>query len=235
MSATNAEPLSKVYVWQWPIRVIHWTIVLSIILLGVTGVYIGHPFLTSAGDPRTVFTMGWMRALHFWGAIAFTAAIVARFVFFFTGNEYARIGQFLSLSKERREGFLPTLAFYLWLRKKPPAYVGHNPMAGGAYLAIFGLCAIEILTGLALFGASAGATWTAPFARIAVWVGGLMIVRWIHHVILYLLVGFAVQHVYSSVLMSSIEGNGTLDSIFTGWKFVDPKHVKDKNVVAAKP
>jgi len=37
------------------------------------------------------------------------------------------------------------------------------------------------------------------------------------------------------VLMSSIEGNGTLDSIFTGWKFVDTKHVKDRNVVVAKP
>jgi Ni/Fe-hydrogenase 1 B-type cytochrome subunit len=32
------------------------------------------------------------------------------------------------------------------------------------------------------------------------------------------LLGFAIQHVYSSILMSVVERNGTMDSIFTGYK-----------------
>jgi Ni/Fe-hydrogenase 1 B-type cytochrome subunit len=37
---------------------------------------------------------------------------------------------------------------------------------------------------------------------------------------MWLLLGFMVHHVYSGVLMSTIEGNGTMESIFSGYKFV---------------
>jgi Ni/Fe-hydrogenase 1 B-type cytochrome subunit len=31
---------------------------------------------------------------------------------------------------------------------------------------------------------------------------------------------FFVHHVYSAIAMSQIEGTGTMESIFSGWKFV---------------
>jgi Ni/Fe-hydrogenase 1 B-type cytochrome subunit len=37
---------------------------------------------------------------------------------------------------------------------------------------------------------------------------------------MWLLLGFAVHHVYSSVLMSTVEANATVESIFSGNKFV---------------
>ena len=58
------------------------------------------------------------------------------------------------------------------------------------------------------------------FAWLAPLFGGLQIVRWIHHVVMWLLLGFAVHHVYSGVLMSTIEANATMESIFSGYKFV---------------
>ena len=33
--------------------------------------------------------------------------------------------------------------------------------------------------------------------------------RWIHHVVMWLLLGFTVHHVYSAVLVAIIEKNGT--------------------------
>jgi Ni,Fe-hydrogenase I cytochrome b subunit len=44
--------LEPVYVWDLVVRSTHWLIALSLILLSVTGVYIGHPFLTSSGQRR---------------------------------------------------------------------------------------------------------------------------------------------------------------------------------------
>ena len=44
--------------------------------------------------------------------------------------------------------------------------------------------------------------------------------RWIHHIVMWLLLGFTVHHVYSAVLVAIIEKNGTLDSIFSGYKWV---------------
>jgi len=42
----------------------------------------------------------------------------------------------------------------------------------------------------------------------------------VHHATMWLLLGFAVHHVYSSMLMSTIEANATVESIFSGYKFV---------------
>ena len=36
------------YVWQWPVRICHWVNVLSMIMLSITGFYIGSPFMTAA-------------------------------------------------------------------------------------------------------------------------------------------------------------------------------------------
>ena len=37
---------------------------------------------------------------------------------------------------------------------------------------------------------------------------------------MWLLWGFAVHHVYSAILMSQVEANATIESIFSGYKFV---------------
>ena len=33
------------YVWEWPVRLTHWFNVIAIIVLSVTGFYIGNPFV----------------------------------------------------------------------------------------------------------------------------------------------------------------------------------------------
>ena len=41
--------LVRVYVWEWPVRLTHWAIVLSIAVLAVTGITIGYPLLIVRG------------------------------------------------------------------------------------------------------------------------------------------------------------------------------------------
>lgn len=40
-----------VYIWQWPIRIAHWMIALSLVVLTVTGFYM-HRLLWVATSPR---------------------------------------------------------------------------------------------------------------------------------------------------------------------------------------
>ena len=81
-------------------------------------------------------------------------------------------------NRTRRRGFMPVVAFYSFLRDKPPAYVGHNPVAASAYSLVFGLYFLAIATGLVMRGASAdvgslhvvvwrlgAAVWRAPDRR----------------------------------------------------------------------
>jgi uncharacterized protein (DUF885 family) len=56
-----------VYLWEWPIRAMHWLAAGSLVALVVTGLYIGMPYFVTTGDTSAHFLMGWMRAVHFGG------------------------------------------------------------------------------------------------------------------------------------------------------------------------
>jgi Ni/Fe-hydrogenase 1 B-type cytochrome subunit len=217
----GATPLEAVYVWQLPVRLTHWIIALSIVVLAVTGIYVGTPFLLAPGPAGERFVMGWMKAVHSWAAYAFIAAVLARVIWMFTGNRWASWRELLPFERERRRGLGPTFAFYTLLRRRPPHDVGHNPLAGATYAVVFLLYFVQIATGLVLRAVSAGVgspvRW---FAFLTPVFGGLQTARWIHHLVMWLLIGFAVHHVQSALLMSRAQRNGIFDSIFSGYKFL---------------
>jgi Ni/Fe-hydrogenase 1 B-type cytochrome subunit len=211
----------KVYVWEIPVRACHWLIFVSILVLSVTGFYIGKPFVGVFGEARLHHVMATMRVLHFYAAIVFVTAVVVRVIWLFTGNMWAQWHQFMPVDKRRVTGFFKTIKYYSFLALRPPYTTGHNPVAGASYLAIFGLFFLEILTGFAMYSvvAPVGSVWR-KVAFLAPIFGGLQLARWIHHVIMWLLLGFLVHHVYSAWLTSIIEKTGCMESIFSGYKFV---------------
>lgn len=213
--------LVRVYVWEAPVRITHWLIVFAIAALSATGLYIGTPFITVPGPAGQRFVMGWAKVLHAYAAYVFIGAVLVRVIWMFTGNKYAHWDKFVPVHASRRRGLWPTIRFYLFALRKPPGFVGHNPVAGATYTLVFGLYFLAILTGLLLRGAGADVgsvlRWLDPLVPVF---GGLQTVRWIHHVVMWLLLGFGVHHVYSGVLMSTIEANATMESIFSGYKFV---------------
>ncbi|HVG82971.1 MAG TPA: Ni/Fe-hydrogenase, b-type cytochrome subunit [Vicinamibacterales bacterium] len=213
--------LVRVYVWEVPVRIAHWLIATSIMVLSATGFYIGWPFVTVSGPAGPSFFMGWVRVIHGYTAYVFIAAVLLRVIWMFTGNNYAHWDKFIPVHPSRRRGMWPTIRFYLFGPRRPPGFVGHNPLAGLAYLLVFGQYLLVIGTGLVMRGAGAPAdSLLRWFTTCEGMFGGLYVVRWIHHVVMYLLLGFAVHHVYSSVLMSGVERNATVESIFSGYKFV---------------
>ncbi len=221
---TATANLVRVYVWEWPVRVTHWLIAGSILFCAATGLYLGNPFLISSGPAGGRFIMGWAKVLHFYGAIVFALSVLSRLVWMFVGNKYASWDKFIPVTKKRRQGILPTVNFYIFRLRMPPGFVGHNPVAGMTYTLVFLLYMTMIVTGIALYAPSATiGSIMRPFQFLVPLLGGLQTARWIHHVVMWLLLGFLVHHVYSAVLMSQVEGNGTLESIFSGYKFVPPE------------
>lgn len=227
MTLEPPSRIVRVYVWQVPVRVTHWLIALSIVVLSATGFYIGHPFITVSGEARAHFVMGWVKVVHGYTAYVFITAVLVRIIWMFTGNTYARWDKFIPVHRSRVRGLWPTLRFYLFALRKPPGFVGHNPVAGLTYVAVFALYFLAIFTGLTLRGASAPVDSPVHvFASLAPVFGGLQAARWFHHAVMWLLLGFAVHHVYSAVLMSTIEANATVESIFSGYKFVPEEDLK---------
>ncbi len=211
----------RIYVWDLMVRATHWTIAFAIVVLAVTGFYIGDP--SFVGNPATTgaFLMAKVKLVHAYAAVAFTLAVGARLAWMFVGTQYARWDQLVPLAPERRKKLRGTLSFYLFVRRRPPLSVGHNPLAGATYLAVFGLYLVMIFTGLALYSVDAGLhSPTRLFAWVLALVGGPQVARYVHHVTMWLLLGFIVHHIFSGILMSQVEKNGTIDSIFSGYKHI---------------
>jgi len=213
--------LVHVYVWQWPVRITHWLNGIAFWVLSVTGIYIGYPMLISAGPASNHFIMGWAKVIHFYTAIVFTLSVLSRIIWMFIGNRYAKWDKFVPVRAKRYKGLVPTLKYYLFALRMPPGFLGHNPLAGIFYTLVYLCFLTQIFTGLAMYGASAA--YDSPVRMFAVLLplfGGLQTAHYLHHVIMWFLWMFFVHHVYSAIIMSQVEGNGTMESIFSGWKFV---------------
>ncbi len=223
-SVSRPGELARVYVWEAPVWITHWLITLSIVVLIVTGFYIGNPFLIAAGPAKQRFVMGTVKVIHYYAAMTFTLSELTRIGWMFLGNQYARWDQFIPVTAQRRREIWPVVQLYLFLRTKPPDYLGHNPLAGLSYAIVFLLGLLMSLTGLGLYGLSDGAGgYMRVFAFFVSLFGGAQTTRWIHHATMWAFVFFVVHHVYSAWFFSSVQRGGEVDSIFSGWKFSRPR------------
>jgi Ni/Fe-hydrogenase 1 B-type cytochrome subunit len=218
-AAASSPGLEPVYVWDVVVRLTHWVIVFSMLVLAVTGIDISSPFLdSSSGKPG--FTTAWVKIVHYYASIAFALAVATRVVWMFLGPRRSGWRQFVPASKKRLIGVWETLKFYLLLRPRPPESAGHNPLAGLAYLVVFFLFLLMIASGFALYSVSAYTSYMKMWHVLLPLFGGPQGARWIHHITTWVLIMFVVQHVFSAILTSRTEKNGTMDSMFSGFKFL---------------
>ena len=100
-SNSASVDLERVYVWEMPVRLTHWVLFFSILILSATGYFIGHPFVNVPDPAKDHFVMGTVRAIHLYAAIFFGLAVFIRIYWFFVGNQYARLREFIPLSRQR--------------------------------------------------------------------------------------------------------------------------------------
>ena len=212
------QDIVTVKVWELPVRLIHWVLFGSVMVLAVTGFYIGSPFL-DAGD-ETGFTMGRVRFIHALTAWVFILAVLSRIVWAFIGNRWARWRQFVPVDKVRRHWGKETLKYYLFMKKEPPPAVGHNPLAGLTYLVVYAMFFVQILSGLALQALASPGSWKWSVAGWLFEVMSLQAVRLMHHMIMWLTLGFMIHHIFSALLVDMDERSGLVSSIITGYKRV---------------
>jgi Ni/Fe-hydrogenase 1 B-type cytochrome subunit len=220
----------RVYVWELPVRLTHWVMVITLIVLSITGTYMHHPFLTSASP--LAWTMGLMRSIHFGTAFLFTCSFLLRLNWFFSGNRWASWRQFIPLAANRRRGMLEMIRYYGFMRRTPPTAVGHNGLAGFAYCIIWAACITEILTGFALLDNFLGTSPTMHF--LFGWLPRLIDLQWLrglHFFTMFVFWFFFIHHIYSALVVSSEEKNGVMESIFSGYKFLRVKELRHEQSV----
>lgn len=220
--------LGTIYVWELPVRLTHWTIAVAIVLLTVTGAYIHGPFLAPSSPIEASTQMATMRFIHELTAIVFTIAVGLRFYWGFIGNRYARWSSIVPHNRAQLAGARDMLKFYTFLRREPLPMVGHNMLAGAAYSVVFLLMVFQIATGLLLFASVVGtgpASWLEPIVGYVP--GGIQTLRMLHYLVTFLFIAFLIHHIYSAMYVDSVERDGVISSMFTGFKNMRPHSTID--------
>jgi Ni/Fe-hydrogenase 1 B-type cytochrome subunit len=223
------EPLGKgvgLYVWTYPLRLVHWGIVISIGVLSFTGYYIHDPFIV--GQVQRPFLMGQFRFVHELFGMIFTALFLLRMYLFFAGNRWMRWPAYVPLKKEQWAEMVNVAKFYMFINPKPVSKIGHNAMAAASYIGLYALVFVEIVTGLVMFN------WLRHSAFLGVlvgWVPSLISIqnlRLIHFFLMFVFISFGIFHVHLAMLISREEKRGLMDSIFIGYKNIPDYEIREE-------
>ena len=163
-SAEPARSTGKVLIWDAPVRVFHWLMVLSF-----AGAY-----LTAESERLRLVhvTLGYTMA----GLVAF------RIVWGFIGTRHARFSSFVhgpaAIARYVRSLF----------GGRPEHHAGHNPAGALAIVALLALTVVVAATGWATYNDVAAHWWeelhegvaNAMLAIVAVHVGGVLLASWLH-------------------------------------------------------
>ena len=214
----SQEMFERRYVWEPVVRWYHWLNVLCMFLLVITGFYIGSPFVNVTGIPFPYLT-GTARFVHFVAATILGLSLIVRLYWAFVGNRYARWDGVLPVNRERARDLWQQFKYYSFLAAQRPRYVGHNPIAGFSYAALWLLTIIQGIAGLALNAeVNPGGFWWTWFG----WAFGIyanQTLRLIHHSLMWVFVVFFLVHLYMAVLDDVEERDGILSSIINGVKW----------------
>ncbi len=211
-----------VYLWHLPIRAMHWLAALSLLVLIVTGFYIGRPYFMTAGEASAHFLMGRMRFLHFTAAAVLVGTAVIRIYWLFAGQRYERWPALFPITGKSIRGLFQMVAYYLMLPgARHPHYLGHNPLQQIAYTGIYATAAVSVLTGFALYAQAEPGSF---FWNLSFWVpwfpGGIRGVRLVHHAVTWIFLIFIPIHVYLALRADVMDREGTTSSIFSGGRWV---------------
>ncbi len=218
-------PRFRAYIWEFPVRFTHWINAFCILILSITGYYIGNPFIHATSSSQ--YIMGWIRFIHFTTAYVFLMSVLIRIYWSIMGNQFASFKEFFPTTAKKRKGFVDACKFYLLIKKDPPYVAGHAPLASTTYFILFLLFIFEITSGFTIYSVGK----TGPIWSILS--GGLLNIMYLptirqwHHIIMYVILIFVPIHIYATWYMDPHEKNGLVSSMFSGYKFLDKEHFGD--------
>jgi Ni/Fe-hydrogenase 1 B-type cytochrome subunit len=223
------RPLSRergnftwVYVWGAPLRAMHWVAAACIVVLIVTGFYIGGPYFMTSGEASAHFLMGRVRFIHFTAAAVLVMTGIVRAYWLLAGNRFERFRALFPVTPANRRRTVRTITAYLTLRpEKGPSVVGHDTLQQYAYTSLYLMTIVTVVTGFTLYGQSnPGGIIFSVFAWVPPLLGGLQGVRLVHHVLTWGFIIFAVMHIYFTLRSDYIDRAGRVSSMITGGRYV---------------
>jgi len=199
---TDAQEMQvAVFVYEAPLRLWHWFNALMIVVLCVTGYFIGLALPTVAGEASDNYVMGYIRFVHFAAGQGMAVAFLGRVIFAFTGNTFARELFYIPFwRRDYWDNVWAMLRWYAFTANKARRSMGHNALARLGMFFLFLIPSLFMIgSGLALYAEGLGMDhwlyqlWAEGFIKMF---GGSLQVHAYHRLGMWLLITFILVHIY---------------------------------------
>ncbi|MCV6608569.1 MAG: Ni/Fe-hydrogenase, b-type cytochrome subunit [Campylobacterales bacterium] len=224
--------IKKHFEFSYWYRVTHWIRAFAILALTLTGFYIAVPFFSPVPNPDpTNFMYALMRFWHIVFGFLLIAVVVGK-VYVFLFDPLSKIERDSVKDAYSLQVWIKQLRYYLLIDKHPHTKGIYNPLQFMAYFGVYVSLFIICLTGLILhmhvYHEGIGGFVYGFLRPIEVWVGGLGMVRDIHHITMWFFIVFLPVHIYLAVFNSVHGQTGAMDTIISGYKW-DKDHDKEEH------
>lgn len=221
MSEAHEIKSGTVQVYNSGIRTWHWVNALAILVLAVTGFFIGSPPPSVPGEASDNFLFGYIRFAHFAAAYIVTIGYFARAYMALVGNHHERAIFAPDFhKKEFWDGALSQIKWYLFLTPEPRKYVGHNPLSTITMFFAYTIAMlVMILTGGAMYaeGAGMGSWQHIMFGWVIPLVGNnTFFLHTIHHFVMWVIILFVIVHIYTAIREETMSRQTMLSAMMTG-------------------
>lgn len=202
------------------VRLWHWVNGLLVVVLCVTGYFIGVPPPSALGDPSTLYIMGWIRFLHLAAGYLFALLAVARLWLTFVEKGVSHHLYLPAIWRaEWFEGFIRQIKWNFLLPVQPARYVGLNPLGSIAMLLCYVVPGfIIIVTGFAMYAEVTGhESWQyLLFGWVTSIFGNTMDLHIIHRLAMWVMVGFIFIHIYIAVREDVLSRQTMISTMLSG-------------------
>ncbi len=221
---SDIESLRKrtsVYVYEAPVRLWHWINAFAIVVLAVTGYFIGSPPPSmQIAEATHQFVFGYIRFAHFAAGMILTVGFLGRIYWAFVGNHHSRQLFYVPIFNRRWwSEVVFELRWYLFLEREPKKYVGHNPLAQSAmfFFMTLGLT-FMIVTGFALYaeGQGQGGFFDTLFGWVIPLVGNSQTLHSLHHLGMWTIVVFVIIHIYAAIREDIMSRQSMVSTMISG-------------------
>jgi len=218
----SQEMQTAVLVYEVPIRLWHWMNFFAILALFVTGYLIAFPTPSLGGEASAHFLFGNIRLIHFSAGQVFAWGFLARAIFAFIGNHTSREIYYVPVWRaEWRKGFIAMLRWYCFMEKRAPRFIGHNPIAQMMMFGAFVLPSLVVIsTGVALYVEALGQDHALRVITDSVFriTGGSLQTHVWHHLAMWIMVVFAILHIYAAVREEIMSRQSMISTMISGWR-----------------
>ena len=211
------KEFTSLYRWQ------HWIRALSIVILTVTGFYISYPFISPIPNSEpTNFMQGLFRSWHeIFGFVMIAVVIFKTYLFILVKEHKGEKESFKDFINPKV--WIQQIGYYLLISKHPHLKGTYNPLQFIAYIGFYLLMIVLIITGLVLYvhvyHNGLGGLLYGLMRNFEVMMGGLAMVREIHHIAMWGVILFVSVHIYMAIYNAVFGKDGSMDAIFSGLKW----------------